>query len=170
MTSRSTDVTERNLKQILFEIEHQKPYEHTRRQDIQMGGTRLRPNTLIVDPRALEVTPNPPQPCLELPNVTIRVLPVSSLERMRHQLQYQQFFDLVYFAQNHLDHLNADLVGWVARKLIVVEHQLFVVKHRSAQLEEYAQSVRAKIAGLEAQELPFDAEKDSFMRLVRGRE
>ncbi|ERL86788.1 dynein axonemal assembly factor 3 homolog [Dendroctonus ponderosae] len=167
---RSTDVTERNLKQILFEIEHQEPYRHINTDERQLGGTRLRQDTLIVDPRALEVTPNAPQPCLALPNVSVRFLPTSSLARMRHQDQYKQFFDLVYFAQNHLDHLDEELVGRVAKRLIVVEHQLFVVKHRKAQLEEYAQIIRTKIAGLDAQELPFDVEKDSYMRFVLGSE
>lgn len=170
-TYRATDVTERNLKQIFYEIEHQNVYEHLKKHDLELGYAILKQDKLVVDmkPDKISFKKETATSCLKIENFSVKFLSLSFLDRMHYKEEYWDSFDIIYFAHNYLKYFNGNVIEKIAKNkcLIMIEHKLFLVYKRKKDLEEYLTSVREKVKGLNIKnDYQFNCDKDSYIKYV----
>lgn len=161
------------MKQIFYEIEHQTVYEHLRKHDLELGYAILKQDKLVVDMKPDKLSPKKETAtnCLKIENFSVKFLSLSVLDRMQYKDEYWDRFDIVYFAHNYLKYFNESVVEKIAKDkcLIMIEHELFLVYKRKKDLEEYATSVREKVAGLNIKkDFQFNCEKDCYIKYVIG--
>ncbi|KAJ8932756.1 hypothetical protein NQ314_014456 [Rhamnusium bicolor] len=137
-TYRATDVTERNLKQIFYEIANKEEYEHKTTTDVKLGPVVVKEEKLIVDIRAADVVPRTANRCMDMED-SINFLSISTLDIMRYKDKYQNLFDLVYFGNVYLKYFDKDAIGNISKdnSLLFIENQLFVLSNRKKELEEF---------------------------------
>ncbi|CAG9817404.1 unnamed protein product [Phaedon cochleariae] len=167
-TYRATDVTERNLKQMFFEIQNQGEYRHQSTSDLKLGPVVMKQEKLVVDIKGLDFIPRSMKKCVDLED-DIRFASISRLEAMKYK---ETYFDLVYFGSAHLKYFDKDLVDKILRSdsLFLVEHELFVLDHRKKELEEFGDHVKGLIDGLDLTMLPFDPANDSYIKYTRKKQ
>ncbi|XP_057668455.1 dynein axonemal assembly factor 3 homolog [Diorhabda carinulata] len=164
---RATDVTERNLKQIFYEIEHKQKYIHQFVNDTCMGNVVMKETDMVVDVSGLDFIPRPTKKCLEIDD-EINIISISIYNLMRYKEQYRKYFDVVYYANTHLKYLDQELIKNVAKKdaVMFIENQLFFVSNRKKELETYAGSIDEAVDGLDLEKRPFDCLKDSYVKFI----
>ncbi|CAH0555982.1 unnamed protein product [Brassicogethes aeneus] len=165
---RSTDVTERNLKQIFWEILNQKEYIHEKISDYMLGTMVLKQEKLVVDVKNVDVIPKRAVRCIELDNVKITFLSVQILEMMKFKEEYKDLFDLVYFGTCYMKHFSTDLLENISKSntLLMIEHQLFVLSKRKKDLQENVEDLNEKTKDLNWEKLPINPEKDNYIKLI----
>ncbi|XP_066152007.1 dynein axonemal assembly factor 3 homolog [Euwallacea fornicatus] len=165
---RSTDVIERNLKQIFHEIEHSIEYVHVKKNDLELGHAVLSHGKMVVDMRAPEVTRKEVKSCIKLKNVSIKFLTLSLLKQMLYKESYWNFFNVVYFGHNYLRYFDREVIVKIMREsaLLVVEHPLFKTQNRKKDLKEYAKKVEDKLGELKVIKFEFNLEKDCYMKFI----
>ncbi|XP_050305115.1 dynein axonemal assembly factor 3 homolog [Anthonomus grandis grandis] len=167
---RATDVTERNLKQVFYEMEHQEEYQHTKKNEMELGYAVIRQEKILVDIKPSAKSSRRLESCFSVKNVAITFLSIASLSQMDYSDKYENMFDIIYFASNCLKYYSSKVINKVAKSeaaLLLVEHQLFVVNHRKSGLEEYAKSVREIVKDTDMEELEFELEKSCYFRFRR---
>lgn len=164
---RATDVVERNLKQIFYELEAQKPYEHQSTTDLQMGTMVTKLSEIrVVDVKERGACENKKsEPCINVGNTKITFL---SLDYLQHKQKYRSVFDLIYFNNSYLKFLNREIISNAANKsccFILIENQRFVLNLRDKDLEEHKNNILEKVDGLDC-EIKFDALKDDYCTCI----
>lgn len=164
---RATDITERNLQQIFYEIHNKQKYEHKRTSDIKLGSVIMKEEKLVIDIKALDFTPKPPSKCVELEDEII-FLSISALDIMMYKEKYQNLFDIVYFGNTSTKYLNNDLIQNIMknRSLLLIENQLFVLSNRDKDLQEFEQNLFGKMQDINVEKQQFDVLKDSYAKFI----
>lgn len=119
---RATDITERNVFEILFELQHKKPYQHNVKESRSFGETILQLSKHmphhIVNSENLDLKPyNCPQMAIE--NATITVLPIEDV--LNVQKRFTNYFDVVFVAQNYFPFLKNDFLD------VLKENEAFIL-------------------------------------------
>lgn len=120
---RASDVTERNLFEIMFEIQERKCYE-SRRSDVhQFGTTTLDMGTTMpfVNPECNEVDLKQyEEPIFPVDNVTITFLPLDDTIAVQKRENFRQFFDVVFVARNYFPFLKEDFTDIFKEKCLTM--------------------------------------------------
>ncbi|CAG9769832.1 unnamed protein product [Ceutorhynchus assimilis] len=167
---RATDVTERNLKQIFYEIENQQEYEHIRKNNMELGYAIIKQDKIVLDLKTPETSRDFIKDCVKVENVSVNILSIKALEDMRHKPNYDNFFDVIYFAHNYMQkHFDHDIVDKILKEdfLLIAEHPLYVIANRKNDLEEYVKTVKEKTSKMKSNLLKFDLEKDCYLKYVK---
>ncbi|XP_060528930.1 dynein axonemal assembly factor 3 homolog isoform X2 [Cylas formicarius] len=169
---RATDLTDRNLKQIFYEIEHQMRYEHTKTNDFHLGGTVLKQANLVLDVGAVEPTPNSNRKCLAPDDVTINFLSIDILNRMVTNEKYDRFFDIVYFASNYVKYIDRCTVQKITKSggWVVVENPVFILSNRKKDLDEYARIINDQMPTEHFKKIECDIERDCYFKYTVRRD
>lgn len=170
-THRSTDVTERNLKQIFHELLTGEDYVHQQTSSFTLGHvSTMGNNAKVIDVGPEESSANTMgSNCVTLENVTINFISMNQLISMKHKKRFENCFHLLYFNSCYMKHFDSEIVSRIAKEnsVLIVENQLFVVAHRKQELEEYEKSVCEKTESLKCKRrLKFDLEKDCYLKYV----
>lgn len=168
---RATDVTERNLKQIFYELMYQEEYEHQKITDYLMGTMVIKDEKLIIDLKGVDVVAKPGARCVELENVKIKFVSISNLKTMEYKEEYKDMFHLIYFGSTYLKYITKPLLENIAKinSLILLENQLFVLSKRKKELEEHAKDIDSKIESLDWRKLHFEVEESNYVKIVRNK-
>ncbi|KAJ8911452.1 hypothetical protein NQ315_013814 [Exocentrus adspersus] len=164
---RATDVTERNLKQIFYEIHNRERYEHKTTSDTKLGSVVMKEEKRVVDIKAIDSDPRPPNTCIDLED-NLLFFSISILDLMKYKTKYHDLFDVVYFGNSYMKYLDKDFIGNVMKNksLLLIENQIFFLNHRNKDLEELEKNILAKLEGLNLIKCEFDALKDSYFKFV----
>lgn len=143
-THRATDVTERNLKEIFYELIYQEDYVHQNTSSFTLGHMAQMPGAKVVDVGAVgENVNSKSRKCIPLDGINITFTSLATLKLMKYRNQYDNYFNLVYFNSMYLKYFEADVVAkmCVSKAVLLFENQLFVLSHRDKELEEYGRRV-----------------------------
>ncbi|XP_028129878.1 dynein axonemal assembly factor 3 homolog [Diabrotica virgifera virgifera] len=164
---RATDVTERNLKQIFYEIEHKKEYNHKKTNDSLMGNVVMKEENLVIDNTGLDFIPRPTKTHLKLED-KITLTSASMLHQFKHKQEYQNFFDVIYFGSTYLKLFDGELINNVAKKgaFMLIENQLYVPSCRKAELESFSKSIEETLTGVKIESVIFNYEKDDYAKII----
>lgn len=164
---RATDVTERNLKQIFYEIHNKQEYKHKETSGVKLGSVVMKEEKLVIDIKAIDFAPRPPSSCVELED-EIFFLSISALEFMKYKEKYQSLFDIVYFGNTYIKYLDKDFIENVMKNnsLLLIENQIFVLSNRDKDLKEFEKNISEKMQGLCVEKQEFDVLKDSYAKFV----
>lgn len=168
---RSTDVTERNLKEIFHEILNQNEYVHQKTNDLHLGSVVTQLNDMkVVDSTADGVlVKKSVRKCIDLGgDVRITFLSMSYFNNFEFKEEFHNFFDLIYFNFTYLKHINGEIIKKIAKEksLLYVENQRFVLHFRDKELESYKDEVKTKIDGLQCKNIEFNATKDVYFKFL----
>lgn len=188
---RATDVTERNLKQIFYEIQNGEDYIHVQTNDLALGinfefSVNLRiflwnqnnvsgsvvtqlSGVKVVDVGAGgESGKIKENTYVDLHNVNIKFLSLSYFPTMKYKSKYKNLFDLVYFNSRYLKYFDDEVVKHVCKEnaFLLFENQIFVLSHRDKQLEEYEEQINKAVEPLNALKIDFDVKKDFYVKFI----
>lgn len=167
---RATDVTERNLCQIFYEIQHGEKYSHQNTSDKKLGPAIIQvAEKRVVDVKSNETLKNFKNKCTDLENVNIKFLSLSLLKLMIHKIEYREAFQVIYCGCFYTEHLVKDLVDHILAKngVLLIENQKFVVTHRDKQLQEFGDTIKKSLDGAQLKERCFNPCKDNFAKFVK---
>lgn len=165
---RATDVTERNLKQIFYELENQNEYSHNSTNDYKLGSAVIKQDKIVCDMKAIDLPPSKSQiaeKCFYLDNVQIEILSLSQWDLMKHKEKFRNYFNVIYFGAGYLKYFDKETIEIVIQNdgLVLIENQRYVVNNRKEQLEEIGKDIRDRIEGLKCKEFKkFNVQKDDF--------
>ncbi|XP_018576816.1 dynein assembly factor 3, axonemal homolog [Anoplophora glabripennis] len=164
---RATDITERNLKQIFYEILDKQEYKHNKTSDLKLGSIIMKEEKLVVDVKSPDFVPKPPKKCVELED-QITFLTISALDMMKYKEKYRNLFDIVYFGNTSIKYLDKVLMEHIMKNdsVLIIENQLFVLSNRDRDLEEFGKNISEKIEGLNVTKHQFDILKDSYAKFI----
>ncbi|KAK5645154.1 hypothetical protein RI129_006454 [Pyrocoelia pectoralis] len=169
---RSTDVTERNLRQYFYELENGEEYVHTRVNDLNLGSsTFVTSENKVVDyGTAGDIVKNRKScRCLNLEDVKIKFVTLSILQTMKHKENFHNFFNLIYFGSTYLKYFDGAVIDLISasNSLLIIENQIFVLSHRDKELTEFENTMQEKVETVEQKTaVPFDVKKDCYIKFV----
>ena len=168
---RSTDVTERNLRQVFHELLHRGEYVHKSTTNLKLGSvvTKLGDyNVTSSVSGTIAKYSSRNFKCADMPDVSVKFLSVKSLELFAHRESYCELFDVVFFGSSHMKYFDSKVIDKVAKCgcVLVVENELFVLSLREKDLERYKVDVWEKLRGVRRVELPFDVQKDCHATFI----
>lgn len=170
-THRATDVTERNLKEIFYELIYEEDYVHQNISSFTLGHLTQTPGVKVVDVGAAGETTlySKTVKCVPLNGINITFISLGNLKLMKHRKQYDNFFHLVYFSSMYLKYFEADVITkiCVSNAILLFENQLFVLNHRDKDLEDYGKRLVEITNDLKCKEqVNFDILKDSYIKFI----
>lgn len=120
---RATDITERNVFEMMYEIQHRNVYECNRNDLHQFGTTVLDMGTTMppVSPECNEIDLRKfEEPIIPVDNLTISFLPLDDTTTVQSRQNFKEFFDVVFVARNYLSLLKDDLANIFKAKCLVM--------------------------------------------------
>lgn len=168
---RSTDVTERNLRQVFHELLHGTEYVHKSTNNLKLGSVVTKLGDFNVIPNVDETITGYSRrnfKCVDLEGVSVKFMSMKSLEFFVHKESYHELFDIVFFSSSHMKYFDSKVIDKVVKcgSLLVVENELFVLALREKDLEQYKLDVREKLQGIRKIELPFDVQRDCCAKFI----
>lgn len=162
---RATDVTERNLKQIFYEIHNKEAYMHKSPNDNKLGPVVMKQDKLIVDNKGVENIPKASKEYLTLED-TVTFLSLSSLATMKYKEKYKDLFHVIYLGSTYLKYFDKEMIRKTSDTdgLVIIEHQLFVLNHRKDDLIEFGKAIDEKTETF--RKFEFDPEKDTYAKFI----
>lgn len=168
---RSTDVTERNLKQIFHEMLNDEDYVHQITSSFTLGHLPPTNTIKVIDVGQSGDNKNSIKVlrCIELENVTIHFISLTYFKTMKHKERYENFFHIIYFNSFYMKHFDSEIVEKISttNSKLIIENQLFVLSNRKKELEEYEKSVCDKIESIKLKKaLKCNIEKDCYIKYI----
>nr|XP_022902465.1 dynein assembly factor 3, axonemal homolog [Onthophagus taurus] len=168
--NRSTDVTERNLREIFHEIHYNSNYTHQKTSDVNLGYCVAQLNDLKVTDVQQEknVIKKKVRKCIEIEDFTVTFLSLQMLSSMKHKEKFHNLFDVVYFNSSYIKNIEQDLIEKIAnnQSLLYIENCLFVLNCREKDLEEYKKNVLDKIGELDKKEIEFNPTMSKYFKFI----
>lgn len=165
-THRATDVTDRNLKQIFHELEHQNEYMHQQICNVEPGGIVKLCEMKVVDATGWDSGGNTKlRKCFDLENVVLNFVSVHALKFMEHKEKYRNKFDVVYYSGPHMKFFDRSAVEKIAKEksLLIIENQKYLLNFRDKDLEQYEAEVDDKMKNSVFEKAVFDVHKDDYL-------
>ncbi|KAF5291659.1 hypothetical protein FQA39_LY14296 [Lamprigera yunnana] len=151
---RSTDVTERNLRQYFHEIHNKNEYIHTKINDLNLGNaTFIVSEHKVVDYGASgDVIKKKNRKCIDLDYAVIKFVSLNNLKFMQHKKCFHNFFDLIYFGSSYLTYLDP----------VTIE---LICAPKDKELEEFEKNIMSKIESIKCIiKIPFNVKKDHYAK------
>lgn len=120
---RASDITERNLFEIMFEIQERRSYESCRGDLHQFGTTVLDMGTAMppVTPECNESDLRKyEEPTIKIDNLTVTFLPLDDTMAVQKRENFKAFFDVVFVARNYFSFLKEDFGNIFKEKCLVM--------------------------------------------------
>lgn len=120
---RAADITERNLFEIMFEIQERKCYESSRSDLHQFGTTILDMGTTMptVYPECNEIELRKyEEAIIPVGNVTITFLSLDDTMTVQKRENFKEFFDVVFVGRNYFSFLKEDFVNLFNDKCLTI--------------------------------------------------
>lgn len=111
--SRASDITERNVFEIMFEMQEKKNYESNRNDLHQFGTTILDMGTAMppVHPECNEIDLRKyEEQIMPVADITITFLPRDDITNIQNRGNFKGFFDVIFVARNYFTFLKEDFV------------------------------------------------------------
>ncbi|VVC43332.1 Dynein assembly factor 3, C-terminal domain,Domain of unknown function DUF4470 [Cinara cedri] len=142
---RSTDLTERNLTRMFYEIENQTSYEHNGTTDnLGIIITEL-PNIKIqevLNTSNQTDVKSEHYPSVYVGDVEIHFIPRTAMIDYPTFDRYKHFFDIMYCGHIYLEKMNANVTSMVKNEgTILMETRKFIVNYKEAQHNEFKQKL-----------------------------
>ncbi|KAB0795089.1 hypothetical protein PPYR_11928 [Photinus pyralis] len=169
---RSTDVTERNLRQYFYELENGEEYIHTKVNNLNLGASTfaVSENKVVDCGTAGDIVKTrKPCRCLNIDDVKVKFVTINALSSMKHKENFHNFFNLLYFGSTYLKYLDGAVVELIAApdSVLIIENQMFVLTHRDKELEEFEKLIEEKVQSVEQKtSVPFNVKKDHYAKFV----
>ncbi|RZB89895.1 DUF4471 domain containing protein [Asbolus verrucosus] len=167
---RATDITERNLCQIFYEIQHGEKYDHQSITDMKLGPIVMQMGEKrVVDIRANDSETKKVNKCIELEGVTIKFISISLLGLIKYKNEYKDLFDIVYYGSCYLKYINKEIIAHFMKThaMLLIENQKFVLSYRDKQLQEYEKALKEVLNGAPLKQKSFDVCNDNFAKFVK---
>lgn len=120
---RASDVTERNVFEIMYEIQERRSYESSRNDLHQFGTTVLDMGTTMppVNPDCNEIDLKKyEEPTIPVDNVTITFLHLDDTMAVQNRENLKEFFDVVFVARNYFSFLKEDFANIFKDKCLIM--------------------------------------------------
>lgn len=164
---RATDVTQRNLQQLFYEIHNKDEYIH-KCSNVHLGSSTIKEEKIVLDNNGFDVIPGTVKKCIDLENVKIIFMSTSKLNTMKLNEKYDNKFDIVYVGSAFLTYIQSDLIKKIAKKgaLLLMENQLLVPGNGKKELEDVAKKIREILESIQTKSTNFDPEKDLYAKFI----
>lgn len=174
----ATDITERNLMRIFFEIQNQKPFTPSADDDQQCVPVVYQDTSsnLKIMPNA-ENEPKTDQirikdacdvyKSLETNNCKLKFLPTNALRDYTNKLEYENLFDLVYISQTMvLKHLKPETVNMFKPSgKVIIDTPKFLLNYRKEALETFKNNLETLMKNCQCKLIgSYDSESNEFVR------
>lgn len=151
---RSTDVTERNLYEIIYEIEQKVPYFHDKKNTHEYGSYYLAAGKNISHPLTNDDTALKTfdKPLVDIENITITYLSVDEVLKIHTRPEYKNKFDVIFVAANYFPFLKKEFSNLFSpESLIIFESKQYTTLKKDA-VAEFLKKIRdfSKVLGLKA--------------------
>lgn len=151
---RATDITFRNLMEIMFEIQERQAYQHDTKQYREFGASSLQISKhmpAITDRADVELKKYD-QPIMNLPNLSITFLSLDNVMKIQSQSEFQRKFDVVFVAQNYFPFVKESFVSILSDKALVLFETKQMSVLRKEDISEFLEKIKdlAKSMGLDA--------------------
>lgn len=123
---RATDVTERNVLQIMHEIQHRQPYNVDAGDVHKYGAAQL----LLTQPQSSQCSSvnesdlrQYDQPLIAIPNISVTFCSIDDTIQLTRKPEFKQFFHIIFVAQTYFKLINSDIVNIMAaeRAMLMIE-------------------------------------------------
>ena len=171
---RATDVAERNVMRMLYEIENRQEFDATAlnlETEKNLGMVVL----AQIDAKISESGPEAPLLLREDRDTYINVdygkvhfLSLSALEHFPHKPQFQGLFHGVFVGHNMLPRVKPS-VWSMARDdaVVLMESRKYLVEHKRDDVKAYGEQIQQAATAAQCERIaPFDPEKDDFARFL----
>lgn len=166
-THRASDVTDRNLKQIFYELENQGEYIHQKICDLQPGSIVKICETKVVDSKGCSTSSQKKtQSCLTMKDVSLNFISVQCLKQMEYKEDYRNKFDVIYFSSTHVNkYLENSILQKISKgtSLLIIENKKYALNLRDKDLESYEAEIDDKMKNSAFTKLNFDVHKDDYV-------
>lgn len=143
---RSTDLAERNLTRMFYEIENQKPYNHKGKTDnLGVIITEL-PNLKVqeIQTTSKEVIKIKSEhyPSININNVDIYFITHTAMSDYPTLDRYKQFFDIVYCGHTYFEKINSRVTSMIKNEgTVLMETRKFIVNYKQKQHNEFKEKL-----------------------------
>lgn len=171
---RSTDITEYNLVHMFHQICNQEPFtDHFNTLGTEQKCAYIMYPDLQIDLyndfEPIKYDPNNAIPLVRLNNLTVTFLSKTNLSLLHQKERFQNYFDLMVFANDQLDNINKDLfkIGKDCAK-ILFETRKFMIQFTRDDIRQYGEKILEKSndCGLVLLN-EFDPAKDAYARFQK---
>lgn len=139
---RSTDITERNVFELMYEIIERKPYEHDAKNSHVYGSVTLDLSKQINN---VSITHMPDdlkkfdKPALTIENITVTFLTIEDVLKLTEKNEYHDFFDIIWISHNYLNFIKNNFRSiFKTGSLVLFETKQFSVMRKDKISEELA--------------------------------
>lgn len=142
---RSTDLTERNLTRMFYEIENQKPYNHTGKTDnLGVIITEL-PNIKIQEvqtsTKVIKIT-SEHYSSINVNDVDIYFITRTAMSDYPTLDRYKNLFDVVYCGHTYFEKINSHITSMIKNEgIVLMETRKFIVNYKEKQHNEFKQKL-----------------------------
>lgn len=171
---RSTDVAERNVMRMLYELENKEKFDPATMNivnDRNLGMVVL----ANIDAKISENGPEAPialrenrDTYIDLDYGKVHFLSLSALEHYPHKPQFQGLFHGIFVGHNVLARVKPS-VWSMARDnaLVIMESRKYVIEQRKENINAYGEQIQQAAAAAQCDEIePFDPTKDDFAKFL----
>lgn len=119
---RSTDITERNLFEIMFEIQEKKEYVHDEKNSHQFGSILLENGKYLQDNSHIEEVQLKKynNPVIKTDNITVSFMSLEDVLKIQERPEMKNKFDLMFVASNYFSFLKPELVKVLREKCVLL--------------------------------------------------
>ncbi|XP_050543806.1 dynein axonemal assembly factor 3 homolog isoform X2 [Daktulosphaira vitifoliae] len=142
---RSTDLTERNLTRLFYEIENQKPYIHKGKNDnigiiiTELPKIKIQENQLEIE-RAKVYSER--YPSINVNDVEVKFITKTAMVDYPQLDRYKQFFDIIYCGHTYFEQMNPKIISMVKDNgTVLIESRKFIVNYKEEQHNAYKQKL-----------------------------
>lgn len=140
---RSTDLTERNLTRMFFEIENRKPYKHrgettddlgviiTELPNVKIQGTPTTASTRVT-------VKSERYPSIDVEDVEIHFFPRTAMADYPTLDRYKNYFDIMYCGHMYFEKMNSDIASMVKDGgVILMETRKYIINYKEKQHDDF---------------------------------
>lgn len=151
---RATDITFRNLLEIMYEIQERQAYQHDATHYREFGASSLQISKhmpAIIDSADIELKKYN-QPIMCLPNLSITFLSLDNVMKIQSQSELQRKFDVVFVAQNYFPFVKPSFADTFSKKAVVMFETKQMSVLRKEDISEFLEKIKdmGKSMGLDA--------------------
>lgn len=152
---RATDITERNLFEIMYEIQEKQPYEHHPTDSREFGGTQLVLSKVVpiidAELQSTNDLKDYDKPIISPNNITITFLSAEDVLKIQNKPEFCKFFDVVFIAQNYMPFVKQNFNNIFKPHAMVIFETKQLSTLRKEQITEFLMKIKELAKTLELQ-------------------
>lgn len=143
---RSTDITERNLFELFYEIHEQKPFESELFASHKLGAIKIDTGKILDSESTLDIQATDlkqfNRPTISTPNVRITFLSMHDAQSLIDGQKFQKYFDIVFVGRNYFPILKVEFSQIFKPLALILFETAQLTVQRKPEIAEFLQKIR----------------------------